>query len=79
MTGRVIEGDRVRIILPVRGWVGIIACVLSVFGAGGAMYYRHDQRISSLEEYRITHEREVELRWGILIRELEEIKRSLSK
>lgn len=78
MTGQVIDGERVRIILPAKGWVGVIACILSVFGAGAAMYYRHDQRIAALEDYRLAHEREVEFKWNILVREMEEIRRRLS-
>ena len=79
MTGQVLDGDRVKIILPVKGWIGVLAVVLGLAFTAGTLYYNLDKRIAVLENYRTNHSAEVDLRWDTLLRQHDEIKQAVDR
>lgn len=79
MTGQVLDGDRVKIILPVKGWIGVLAVILTLASTAGTLYYNLDKRIADLEQYRSNHTAEVDLRWETLMRQHDELKDAVNR
>lgn len=77
MTGQIIDGDKVRIILPGKAWLALIGVLIGLGSTTGTLYYRFDKRLQALEQYREEHTRDVDFRWSLLMNGQDELKRSI--